>query len=160
MRRLVPLVAAVVLLGAGACSDGSTALTAGGLQVRTIDMVMTEMKFTPSKVVVTAGETITFHFTNEGKIRHEAVIGDQAAQDEAVRLMAQMGMGSTTTGPGRSRRARAHPGMGLPNVISLEAGQSGDMTFTFGKVGELLIECHESGHLEAGMKATLTVRPR
>ena len=147
-----------------ACSDGSTALTAGGLEVRTVEVAMSEMEFTPSTVKVTVGETVALRFTNRGTVRHEAVIGDQAAQDQAVSMMIQMGQVPSTaptlaTGPGRARSAAAHPGMSLPNVISLDPGQSGDITLTFGLVGPLLIQCHESGHLEKGMTATLLVEP-
>ena len=167
--RLFVSVAAALTIGlvAVGCSDGSTTVTPGGLTIRTIDISMREMKFTPSRVTVKVGETVTFHFTNDGTVRHEAVIGDEAAQEQAMAAMRSMDTTTTAPvaagGPGRSRRsgtrrvARAHPGMGLPNVISLEAGQSGDITFTFARAGALLIECHEMGHLEAGMKAALTV---
>lgn len=167
-RLLVVVAAFVIGIGSAGCSDGTSAVTPGGLTVRTIDITMKEMSFSPSKITVKVGETVTFHFTNKGTVRHEAVIGDEAAQEQAMATMRAMDSSSTTTavaagGPGRSRRAvarhdlKAHPGMGLPNVISLEAGQSGDITFTFARAGSLLIECHEVGHLEAGMKAALVV---
>jgi len=167
--RFLVVLAAFVLGVVAACSDGSSTVTPGGLTVRTVDITMKEMSYSPSKITVKVGETVTFNFTNEGKVRHEAVIGDEAAQEQAMAAMRAMDTSSTTTtavaagGPGRSRRAvehravHAHPGMGLPNVISLEAGQTGQITFTFARAGALLIECHEVGHLEAGMKAALIV---
>ena len=167
MPRCLSVVLAALALSCvllAGCSDGNTALTAGGLKVRTVDVVMTEMRFTPSTVKVKAGETVALRFTNRGTVRHEAVIGDQAAQDQAIAMMVQMGQVPATastlaTGPGRRRSAPAHPGMSLPNVISLDPGQSGDITLTFGMVGPLLIQCHEPGHLEKGMTATLLVEP-
>jgi len=58
---------------------------------------------------------------------------------------------------GRSRPAVAHPGMGLPNVISVEPGRTGTITFQFAKPTTLLMQCHEPGHLEGGMTATITI---
>jgi uncharacterized cupredoxin-like copper-binding protein len=105
-----------------------------------------------------------FRFHNEGTVRHEAVIGDQAAQDAA---MAAMAAATSTTAAGgddegargRSRPAVAHPGMGLPNLISVEPGSTGTITFQFAKPTTLLMQCHEPGHLEGGMTATITITP-
>jgi uncharacterized cupredoxin-like copper-binding protein len=48
-------------------------------------------------------------------------------------------------------------GHGHDNALSLKAGETGSLTMTFAKAGSLLIGCHEPGHYEAGMKATVTV---
>ncbi len=149
--------AAFALAAAGCTNEQSTT---GGVKVRVIEMTMTEMAFSPDDVTVTVGETVTFRLTNAGTVRHEAVFGDQAMQDQAVAQM--QAMGTTTSLPsvqGRSFAVRAHPDMGLPNVISLEPGQTGDITFTFGRAADFLIQCHEDGHLEAGMAANLRIAP-
>jgi uncharacterized cupredoxin-like copper-binding protein len=39
----------------------------------------------------------------------------------------------------------------------VEAGESGEMTYTFRAGDELLIGCHEPDHYEAGMKVTVNV---
>ena len=57
-----------------------------------------------------------------------------------------------------SHGAAAHPGMGLPNVIYLLPGATGDITFQFAKPTTMLMECHQPGHLEAGMRATVVVK--
>lgn len=167
-----------VALSAIACADGTG--DADGLpKARTVTMVMTEMSFTPEVVRVKVGEVIRFRFVNKGTVRHEAVIGDQAAQDAAVEMMREMDAAtsttagrdsSSTTGPAPasadagaptaelvSTRVRRHPGMGLPNMVSVEPGQTGELTFSFAAPGDLLIGCHEAGHYEAGMHARLIV---
>ena len=39
----------------------------------------------------------------------------------------------------------------------VQPGQTGPMTHTFTESGTVLIGCHEPGHWEAGMKATIKV---
>ena len=134
-----------------------------GLSAEVVNVTMTEMRFTPNSFVFHVGDTITFRFHNRGTVRHEAVIGDEAAQAAALQAMAAMAASGTTSSlppaQGRSRLVIGHPGMGLPNLISVEAGASGDITFSFAKATTLLMECHETGHLEAGMKATIVIEP-
>ncbi len=161
-RLLAPIVALAVLLTG--CADES-AQAPGGVEVRVIEVEMKEMAFVPSDIEVRAGETVTFRMTNTGKVRHEAVFGNEEMQQAALDRMAEMDAEAATTtlaaAGGRSRplAALAHPGMGLPNVISLEAGETGDITFRFDEPAEWLIQCHEPGHLEGGMTGTLTILP-
>lgn len=177
IRRLLAGLCCVLTLSA--CADRSAAPP--GAAVRTVTIEMTEMRYSPPDVRTRVGEVITFRFVNKGTVRHEAVIGDQAAQDAAVAAMRQLDNGSTTSAPatsapttnpasaGRSIVVPAvprlgdhrlfHPGMGLPNVVSVEPGQTGELTFSFAKAGELIIGCHETGHYEAGMKGRIVVEP-
>jgi len=178
MRRKwrVVTVTVMALLAAG-CANETSAVGPAGLKLRTIEMTMTEMAFSPSQLTVKVGETVTFRISNAGTVRHEAVFGDQAAQDSAMAMMAQMdspGTGMTTTTavapqtPGRAVSAHrslgragsaTHPGMGLPNVLSLDAGETGEISFQFALATTFLIQCHEKGHLEMGMTATLLIEP-
>jgi uncharacterized cupredoxin-like copper-binding protein len=152
----------VVVAGSGCTSGVPNANAVPG--AITTNVVMREMSFTPKRFAFHVGDTVTFHFENKGKLPHEAVIGDQSAQDAAVTAMAAMDASSTTTSlpsaRGESRLvlgAQRHPGMGLPNLIYLVAGASGNITFQFAKPTVMLMECHQPGHLEAGMKATIVV---
>lgn len=179
MVLVVLVVAAVVAESATACSDGQggDSSLAG---VRVVEIVMKEMSFSPNRIDVTVGEVVRFRFINKGTVRHEAVIGDQAAQDAAVAQMRNLDSAtSTTAAPATSAPSvtvepatdgassvelvaahlRAHPGMGLPNVVSVEAGGTGELTFSFAKAGTLLIDCHEPGHLEGGMTGIIVVKP-
>jgi len=155
------LVVGLALL-ASACASGVPNANAVPGAI-TINVVMREMSFAPKRFAFRVGDTVTFHFENKGKLPHEAVIGDQSAQDAAVAAMNAMPTPTTTTlggARGESRvvlGARRHPGMGLPNVIYLVAGATGDLTFQFAKPTVLLMECHQPGHLEAGMKATVVI---
>lgn len=181
-RSLAATALLVVVAVAGGCADDSAGTGAGapGGDIRTVTIVMREMGYSPSLVHVHVNQTVRFRFVNKGTVRHEAVIGDEAAQLAAVQAMQAMDMSSSTTAPARSGSgasgrlsiepgwhgrgraalaAAAHPGMGLPNVVSVEAGQTGELTFAFAKTGRLIIGCHETGHYEAGMKGTIVVDP-
>jgi uncharacterized cupredoxin-like copper-binding protein len=39
----------------------------------------------------------------------------------------------------------------------VEPGEEGEITYTFGSAGELMIGCHEPGHYEAGMNVAVNV---
>ena len=106
-----------------------------------IQVVMSDaMRFAPAPITVKAGEEITFVVKNEGVIVHEFFVGSEQEQAEHAEEMAMGGM--------------SH---GHDNALSLDAGETGNLTMTFDEPGSLLIGCHEPGHYEAGMKATLTV---
>ena len=99
-----------------------------------------EFRFDPAEVEVASGETVTFQVTNVGVITHEFVLGDEAVQEEHEREMAEgMEMGDE------------------PNAISIDAGATGELTWTFTEPGELIFGCHEPGHYDAGMVGVLIV---
>ena len=43
-----------------------------------VEIVMRDFDFTPARVVIPAGQEVTFRFRNEGAVTHEAVFGDAA----------------------------------------------------------------------------------
>jgi uncharacterized cupredoxin-like copper-binding protein len=98
------------------------------------------MRFAPDPITVKAGEEITFLVTNEGVAVHEFFVGTEEEQVDHAAEMAAGGM--------------SH---GHDNALTLDGGESGSLTMTFPEAGSLLIGCHEPGHYQAGMKATLTV---
>jgi uncharacterized cupredoxin-like copper-binding protein len=106
-----------------------------------VEVVMTDaMRFVPEPLAVKAGEEVTFVVRNEGVIVHEFFVGTEEEQVEHAAEMAEGGM--------------SH---GHDNALSLGAGESGSLTMVFAEAASLLIGCHEPGHYDAGMKATLTV---
>jgi uncharacterized cupredoxin-like copper-binding protein len=150
-------VRAVVAVAAIACAPlalaqehdamrGMNVGRAGSAQAatRTIAVVMSDdMRFTPSTIVVDAGQTVRFAVRNAGKVRHEFVIG---SADDIAKHAATM---------------REHPMAhhAEANAVSLAAGKTGSMTWRFGQAGTVTFACLEAGHFEAGMKGTIEVRP-
>jgi uncharacterized cupredoxin-like copper-binding protein len=104
---------------------------------------MTELAFSPATLDVKVGETISFVFTNKGKLQHDAFLGDKAAQEDHEKEMRAM------TDPGDHG--------GHEGGITVPAGQTGALRHTFDKPGTLEIGCHEPGHYPSGMKLTINV---
>jgi uncharacterized cupredoxin-like copper-binding protein len=108
------------------------------VQVATLDT----MTYEPAAIEVSAGETITFEVTNRGGAVHEFTLGDDAMQQEHADAMAHM--------PG----GMVHD---LPNSITLQPGETKQLTWRFGHAGTLTYGCHEPGHFEAGMHGRINV---
>lgn len=109
---------------------------------RTIAVSMNDtMRFDPEKMIFNAGETVRFVVRNEGKIRHEMVIGSVEELKEHAEMMRKM------------------PGMqhAEPNMISLAPGESGDLVWQFDNAGAFDFACLVPGHLEAGMTGKIAV---
>jgi uncharacterized cupredoxin-like copper-binding protein len=145
MRRLSRLAIAVVSapLLLVACSDGSPE------SQQTIDVTMVDHAFVPERITVPRGERVTFRFTNDGAVRHEATIGDDAAQMDHRREMSERA-GSDMSDDG-------HGHGGGDNSVTVEPGETESLTMSI-EEDELLIGCHEPGHWEEGMKATVRTR--
>ncbi|MFP5252205.1 MAG: plastocyanin/azurin family copper-binding protein [Actinomycetes bacterium] len=108
------------------------------IEVTTLDT----MAYDPASISVAPGETITFSVTNVGDAAHEFTLGDQAMQDEHAEEMADMGSGM---------------GHDEPNSISLQPGETKELTWRFGEAGTVIYACHEPGHYQAGMRGEITV---
>ncbi len=111
---------------------------------RTIHITMSDnMRFTPDHIKLKQGETIRFAIHNAGKVQHEMVIGTMAELKEHAAMM------------------RANPNMHHvePNMISLAPGKKGDIIWQFEKQGTFNFACLRPGHLEAGMKGEIVVKP-
>ena len=156
MKRTV-VVAGLVALFAAACGsgnddhsrmDGSTGTTgATGNPTRTVDIDMLDIAFDPKTLSVQRGERIEFVFHNKGKIAHDALIGDTAAQAEHEKEMRQA-----------KDTADGHGGHGMGDAaITVDPGETGRLTYTFDKTGTIEIGCHQPGHYAAGMKVAVTV---
>ena len=143
-RRILRILTAVVLVGA--CGGGSHGESHGSADetTRTVNVTMRDIAYDPAAATVKAGETVKFVFRNEGQIRHDAFIGDEAAQAEHEKEMREDGSGGMD----------GHHG---DDAVTVDPGETGSLTHTF-KAGEVLvIGCHEVGHYAAGMKLAVTV---
>lgn len=112
----------------------------------TIEIVMKEtddgqMLFEPATLDVKKGQTVRLKFTNKGELAHEFVMDErQAIMDHKVAM-------------------EKYPDMehADPNAIHLEPGESGEIIWTFSKLGSFEFACLIPGHFEAGMTGKLTV---
>ncbi|MFN8053733.1 MAG: plastocyanin/azurin family copper-binding protein [Acidimicrobiales bacterium] len=154
--RRCSLVAGTLALAVfvAACGDdsssGSSATaaptgSATGHDKRTVAVAMEDIKFDQTTLTVNAGETIDFTFVNNGKIAHDAFIGDQAAQDDHEAEMKEMA----------SMGGMDHSGDEA--AITVQPGQTGQLSYTFDRAGTYQIGCHQPGHYAAGMRITVTV---
>ncbi len=137
----------VLTLAAGAHNDAhaSAAGEAGNPAKvsRTIPVEMDDnMRFTPGKVTVKAGETVRFFIVNKGKVPHEMVIGTTAEITEHAEMMKKM--------PGMVHKEA--------NQITLAPGQRGGIVWQFAKAGTVTYACLVPGHKEAGMVGEVTVQ--
>lgn len=145
--------------GSGRPRDANTEAPGTEENPRTVEVDMVDNAFEPAEVEVAAGETVRFAFSNDGAVVHDAVIGDQAAQDDheaemraaeesadEMDEMDDMGHGSAG-GEGDDEAA-----------ITVEPGEEGEITHTFAAADDdVLIGCHEPGHYAAGMKLVVDI---
>jgi uncharacterized cupredoxin-like copper-binding protein len=143
-------VVAVTLLVAacGDTGDGSAPSSGGG---RVIAITMTDTTYSPTKVAVGKGETVTLRFRNNGLAVHEAVIGNAEYQMDHEASM------TTSTTAGMTDGSHAMGPTGTDNMVTVQPGKTAEMTYRFDESGTMLIGCHQPGHYEAGMKATINV---
>jgi uncharacterized cupredoxin-like copper-binding protein len=110
---------------------------------RTVTMTMSDtMRFTPERIEVRKGETIRFLLQNEGKLRHELVLGEPEALRRHAAMMQMM-------------PDMQHSG---PNMASLAPGERGQLIWKFTRTGTVTFACLQSGHLEAGMRGSVAVQ--
>ena len=140
-RRALLLAAAfAAATSPAACSSDDAEPSAGG---ETITVQMTDNQYSPTSFDVEEGETVTFEFVNEGRMTHEAYIGDEGAQeDHATEMMGDDGHSMD---------------MGGDDTVTVEPGETATMTHTFSETGAMVIGCHQPGHWESGMKAMVNV---
>jgi uncharacterized cupredoxin-like copper-binding protein len=139
MRRLL-LLLTVLVLGACGSGDDAPAVAPAG-EDRTIEVEMRDIAFAPTAVDVRAGEKVRFVFKNTGQLTHDAFIGDQAAQDAHEKEM---------------REGHGDHGKGS-NAVTVAAGRTAQLVYTFERPGQILLGCHQPGHYTGGMKAAINV---
>ncbi len=125
---VVAMLATLVLAACAGSGGGGAAL----------NVTLTEFSFTPNTWTVNAGQQVTINIKNTGTVTHDWTImktpisGSFTAADKANEFWAS------------------------PMV---SAGQSQTATFTAPSTpGTYQVVCTESGHFEAGMQGTLTVK--
>jgi len=151
MHRLLPTgAAAALLISLAACGGGDDATdgaSSGDSEVRTVEIDMLDIAFEPATIEVDQGETVQFVFTNRGEVAHDAFIGGAAAQADHEAEM-------------RDSDDNGHSGDHDDDTaggVTVEPGETGELTYTFDEDGSLEIGCHQPGHYDAGMKIDVEV---
>lgn len=109
---------------------------------RTVQITMSDnMRFTPDTLTVRRGETLRLVFRNEGRQLHEFVLGTKHELDEHAALMQRF------------------PNMehDEPYMVHVQAGQTGEIVWTFNRAGEFDFACLIPGHHQAGMVGKVSV---
>lgn len=113
-----------------------------------VEVVATEMNFTPSQVTAKVGQPITIVYRNEGVVEHDWAVLDLPAYDVDVKMATAI---PHPEGP------HEHA-LDTPDVhITALPGQYGELIFTPDAPGRYTIVCTITGHKEAGMMGMLTV---
>ena len=155
----------VAALGLAACGDDGEASTgsrdpeASGSGPRTVEIEMVDNAFEPSEVEVTEGETVRFAFRNTGAVAHDAIIGDEMAQDEHEQEMRTADEAAQADEAGEMGDDMGHGSTASDEegAITVEPGATGELTYTFAAGEQLFIGCHEPGHYDAGMRLAVGV---
>ncbi len=150
-RQLAPLaiVAVVAALTLGACGGGDGEFDFGkpgepSEADRTVEVRQRPgLRFDPTSISVEQGETVTFRIVNEDEVLHEFDLGDQEFQDSMMKQMEGMKPGERMADE--------------PNAISVKAGETRELTWTFSEKGTFQYACHQPGHHGAGMMGTVIV---
>ena len=109
---------------------------------RTVQITLTDaMRFNPASVTVQRNETIRFVLRNQGKLKHEMVLGTIKELKAHAALMLK------------------HPNMehAEPNQASVDPGKSGELIWQFTRAGQVDFACLQAGHYEAGMRGLVRV---
>ncbi len=145
---------ALLLAGTLAACGGDDSSGSPASDGETVEVVMRDNEFDPATITVAAGAEVTFRFRNEGKLRHEGLIGSADVQEEHAADMAE---GSDDHDDGEEAMDGMDHDESEAPAVTVEPGATGEITHRFTEAGEVLIGCHEPGHYQAGMKATVEV---
>lgn len=119
---------------------------------RTIEVEMTDNRYSLSEIDVAKGEVVRFVIHNRGQLVHEFNIGTPGMhashQDEMLAMMQSGKMSPTKMMHGHGGKM-AHDD---PNSILLNPGESKELVWRFGEqVKGLEFACNVPGHYQAGM---------
>ena len=145
------LAAASALFGVGlaACGDTSDSEGAASDGARTVEVDMVDIAFEPDRLEVNEGDTVRFVFANRGNAAHDAFIGDADAQaDHESEMRADLDDMGHGGGHGDANDEEA---------VTVDPGDSEELTYTFDEGGTIEIGCHQEGHYDAGMTIAVEV---
>ena len=137
MRRFIAIVV-IAAAGLTACGGGAASIAPLPIASSTPTIVSISgddaLKFTPAQVAAKPGDVVTFKVTNIGVLPHAFMVGPKEAVD-------------------------ANSAAGTAVIENIAAGETKEVSFTFGTTGAYTFACHIPGHFEAGMKGVITLTP-
>lgn len=141
MKTRSVLAAVPLTLVLAACGGGE-ASNATSDRVETVEVAARDdLRFEPASIEVSAGETVRFVVTNVGSIPHDFYVGTEVEQTAHAAEMGGMD----------------HDADPDADAVTLEGGETDELTVTFDAPGVLLYGCHQPGHYDGGMVGTITV---
>ena len=120
---------------------GEPGVAAQATRTVAVDMADT-MRFRPASIMAKQGETIRFVVKNSGQLKHEFVLGSAKELKEHYEVMKKFP---------EMEHADA-------NMVTLAAGQTGEVVWKFTKPGKVDFACLQPGHYDAGMKGQVMVK--
>ena len=100
-----------------------------------------QMLFEPGNFSFSKGETVKFTITNSGDLEHEFVLDTIERNGLHKEMMAKMDMEHDD-----------------PNSVRLDAGNQGEVIWTFSNSGSFEFACLIPGHYESGMHGPVVVK--
>lgn len=107
-----------------------------------VDMLDSMTYVFDKKLHIHRNEVIRFTVTNKGKITHEFSIGNAEEQRQHAEMMRKM--------PDMKHKDG--------NTLSLQPGESGEITWKFQGDTAIVFACNIAGHFEAGMFTKINVK--
>ena len=131
---------------------------------RTLEIDMTENRYSNEKINVKAGETIRFVIRNKGELVHEFNIGTPSmhkAHQKEMMMMVDHGVLEADRINHEKMKMKMPDGSTMehndPNSALLEPGKSQEIIWKFSKAGTFEFACNVPGHYDAGMVGEFTV---
>jgi uncharacterized cupredoxin-like copper-binding protein len=109
---------------------------------RTIDIEMSEMEYTPSRIEVKRGEQVRFRIRNVGKEDHEFLL---ATTEENLKHAEAM-------------KKHPHKEHDEPNAVRLSPNKSAEILWKFTKSGTFEYSCLIPDHRDYGMIGRIVVK--
>jgi uncharacterized cupredoxin-like copper-binding protein len=131
---------------------------------RTLNIDMTDNRYSTEEIAVRAGETLRFIIRNKGELVHEFNIGTSVMhKGHQKEMMMMVDHGVLEADKINHARMKMDMGGGKtmehndPNSALLEPGKSKEIVWKFSKAGTFEFACNVPGHYDAGMVGEIRV---
>ncbi|MBZ9711816.1 cupredoxin domain-containing protein [Deinococcus multiflagellatus] len=135
--------------------------TLGTVQAASLNLTMSDLKFTPAALTLKAGQPVTLRLSNTGKVPHELQIYAKPRVAPTTEAAWDAYMKTHTLWQGAKNLRLIQNGKAVGGTffeVVLAPGAQATLTFTPTKTGVFEMACHMPGHYEGGMKGTVTVK--